>query len=78
MLYAFVGASASATPAPFVNALRHDKLIGVVGYSLGPAIAGFLYEYSGGYTIPYLAIAASSLIGMTVFSFSGPMRPAAN
>lgn len=29
-LYAFAGASASATPAPFVNALRHDKAIGVV------------------------------------------------
>jgi hypothetical protein len=29
-VYAFVGASASATPAPFVNALRMDKAIGVV------------------------------------------------
>jgi hypothetical protein len=30
LLYGFVGASASATPAPFVNALRHDQFIGVV------------------------------------------------
>jgi len=29
-IYAFAGTSASATPAPFVNALRHDKIIGVV------------------------------------------------
>jgi hypothetical protein len=29
-LYAFLGASAIATPAPFVNALNHDKAIGVV------------------------------------------------
>jgi hypothetical protein len=29
-LYAFVGASAIATPAPFVNALHQDKAIGVV------------------------------------------------
>jgi hypothetical protein len=29
-LYAFLGASAVATPAPFVNALSHDKAIGVV------------------------------------------------
>jgi hypothetical protein len=29
-LRAFVGASANATPAPFVNALRHDRIIGVV------------------------------------------------
>ncbi len=54
-----------------------SQVIGVVGYSLGPAVAGYLYETSGGYMIPYLAIATSSLIGMTVFSFSGPVRPAA-
>ena len=29
-LYAFIGASASATPAPFVNALHMDKAIGVI------------------------------------------------
>ena len=29
-LYAFIGASATATPAPFVNALRQDQAIGVV------------------------------------------------
>jgi hypothetical protein len=29
-LYAFIGASANATPAPFVNALRHDRIIGVI------------------------------------------------
>jgi predicted MFS family arabinose efflux permease len=52
-----------------------SQVIGVVGYSLGPAVAGYLYETSGGYTIPYLAIATSSLIGMTIFSFSGPTRP---
>ena len=28
--YAFIGASATATPAPFVNALRQDQAIGVV------------------------------------------------
>ncbi len=55
-----------------------SQVVGVVGYSLGPAIAGFLYEATGGYTVPYLAIAASSLIGMAVFSFSGPTRPATN
>jgi predicted MFS family arabinose efflux permease len=53
-----------------------SQVIGVVGYSLGPAIAGFLYEASGGYTAAYLALALSSLIGMTIFSFSGPTRPA--
>jgi hypothetical protein len=37
---AFVGASASATPAPFVNALRMDKAIGVIQAerALSPAV----------------------------------------
>ena len=51
-----------------------SQLVGVVGYALGPALAGFLYEASGGYTIPYLAIALSSLLGMAVFAFAGPVR----
>jgi hypothetical protein len=39
-LYAFVGASANATPAPFVNALRHDQIVGVVQgvRQLSPAV----------------------------------------
>lgn len=55
-----------------------SQVIGVIGYSLGPAVAGFLYEFSGGYTASYLAIALSSLIGMGIFSFSGSTRPAAD
>lgn len=51
-----------------------SQLVGVFGYALGPALAGFLYEASGGYTIPYLAIAFSSLLGMAVFAFSGPTQ----
>jgi hypothetical protein len=30
VLSAFIGANASATPAPFVNALKHDELMGIV------------------------------------------------
>jgi len=55
-----------------------SQLAGVFGYAMGPALAGFLYEASGGYAIPYLAIAASSLVGMTIFCFSGPARQAAH
>jgi MFS family permease len=54
-----------------------SQLVGVFGYALGPATAGFLYEASGGYTIPYLAIAFSSLLGMAVFALSGPTIQAA-
>jgi MFS family permease len=51
-----------------------SQLAGVVGYALGPALAGFLYEASGGYTVAYLAIALGSFIGAIVFLFSGPAR----
>jgi MFS family permease len=54
-----------------------SQLIGVFGYALGPALAGFLYEAAGGYTVPYLAIAAGSLIGMGVLALSGPTRQVA-
>ncbi len=51
-----------------------SQLVGVVGYALGPALVGFLYEWSSAYFVPYLAIAASSLVGLAVFSFSGPTQ----
>jgi MFS family permease len=54
-----------------------SQLVGVFGYALGPALVGFLYEASGGYTIPYLAIAFSSLLGMAVFAFAGETRQTA-
>jgi MFS family permease len=54
-----------------------SQLVGVFGYALGPAAAGFLYEASGGYAIPYLAIAASSLLGMAIFAFAGPTKQVA-
>lgn len=51
-----------------------SQLVGVFGYALGPALAGFLYEGSGAYTIPYLALAIGSLAGMVILIFSGPTR----
>jgi len=51
-----------------------SQLVGVFGYALGPALVGYLYEASGGYTSAYLAIAFSSLLGMLVFMLSGPTR----
>ena len=51
-----------------------SQLVGVFGYALGPALVGYLYEASGGYTSGYLAIAFSSLIGMLVFMLSGPTQ----
>jgi MFS family permease len=54
-----------------------SQLVGVFGYALGPALVGYLYEASGGYMIPYLAIAFSSLLGMAVFAFAGETRQTA-
>jgi MFS family permease len=51
-----------------------SQLVGVFGYGLGPALAGFLYEASGGYTVPYLALAAGSLAGFAILALSGPTR----
>lgn len=55
-----------------------SQLVGVLGYALGPALAGILYEQSGSYEIPYLAMAVIALIGMAAFAFSGPTRLAAS
>jgi MFS family permease len=52
-----------------------SQLAGVFGYGLGPALAGFLYEGSGGYTLPYLALAGGSLVGLFLLGLSGPTRP---
>jgi MFS family permease len=52
-----------------------SQLVGVFGYGLGPALAGFLYEAAGGaYTIPYLAMAAGTLAGVAILTMSGPTR----
>jgi MFS family permease len=54
-----------------------SQLVGVFGYGLGPALAGFLYEAAGGYTVPYLALAAGSVIGLAILLLSGPTRQVA-
>jgi MFS family permease len=54
-----------------------SQLVGVFGYGLGPALAGFLYEASAGYTVPYLALAVGSLVGLFILGVSGPTRQVA-
>jgi MFS family permease len=49
-------------------------LAGVVGYAIAPTIMGFLFDATGGYTAPYLAVAGLSLVGMGILSLSGPAR----
>jgi cyanate permease len=54
-----------------------SQLVGVFGYALGPAVVGFLYDASGDYTVAYLAVAASSILGMAIFAFAGPTKQVA-
>jgi MFS family permease len=49
-------------------------LAGVTGYAVAPTLMGFLFDATGGYTAPYLAAAALSLVGMGIFALSGPAR----
>ncbi len=49
-------------------------LAGVIGYAIAPTIMGFLFDATGGYTAPYLAVAGLSLVGMGILSLSGPAR----
>jgi MFS family permease len=51
-----------------------SQLVGVFGYGLGPALAGFLYETSGGYAVPYLALALGSVVGLFTLALSGPTQ----
>ena len=46
-------------------------LISFSGTALGPLLLGWLYDVAGGYRSSYLAAAACSLIGATMFSFAG-------
>lgn len=49
-------------------------IVGVMGYAIAPTLMGVLYETSGGYAAPYLAVAALSFVGMGILSISGPGR----
>jgi MFS family permease len=54
-----------------------SQMLTVVGVALCPALIGLLYESSGGYELPFLAIAALSLVGLAIlaaFSRRAPSR----
>jgi predicted MFS family arabinose efflux permease len=59
-----------------IYSLSH--FVGVFGSAIGPSVLGVLYEASGGYAIPYLTVAATSLAGIVMLKLSGPTRQIAD
>jgi MFS family permease len=53
-----------------------SQLMTVAGLAGGPALVGLLYETSGGYAVPFVGIALSSLVGFAILATAGP-RPSA-
>jgi MFS family permease len=50
-----------------------SQFVTVLGLASGPALAGIVYE-SAGYGAAYLMLAAISLVGLAILTFSGPHR----
>jgi MFS family permease len=46
-----------------------SQMVTVVGVAGCPALVGVLYEASGGYALPFLIIAAITLIGLVVLAW---------
>lgn len=52
-----------------------SQMVTVIGVASCPALVGLIYEVSGGYAVPFLAIAAATLVGFAILAvFSGPRR----
>ena len=52
-----------------------SQVVSMGGLAAGPALVGLVYEASGGYAVPFLAIAAATLVGLAILaSYSEPRR----
>ena len=52
-----------------------SQVVSMGGLAAGPALVGLVYEASGGYAVPFLAIAAATLVGLAFLaSYSEPRR----
>jgi MFS family permease len=50
-----------------------SQVLSMVGLAAFPALVGLLYEASGGYEMPFLAVAAGTLVGLAILgSYAGP------
>jgi MFS family permease len=46
-----------------------SQFVAMVGVAVGPAAVGVIYEQSGGYAIPFMALASASFLGLLVLQF---------
>jgi MFS family permease len=51
-----------------------SQLITVMGVAGCPALMGLLFEASAGYTVPFLAVAGLTLVGLAVLGLFGATR----
>ncbi len=51
-----------------------SQMFGTVGVAAGPALVGVVYDLAGGYSPAYLAVAAASVVALTIFAVSGTVR----
>lgn len=53
-----------------------SQMVTVIGVASCPALIGLIYEMSGGYAVPFLAVAALTLVGFAILAtFSGSRAP---
>ena len=52
-----------------------SQLLTAIGVAGGPALVGLIDEAAGGYTIPYLVVAGSSLVGLLLLALAVRSRP---
>ena len=51
-----------------------SQLMTMIGVAGCPSLVGLLYEASGGYVVPFLAVAGLTLIGLAVLALFGARR----
>jgi MFS family permease len=52
-----------------------SQMVTMGGLAAGPALVGLVYEASGGYAVPFLAIAAATLVGLVILAvYSDPRQ----
>jgi MFS family permease len=51
-----------------------SQVLTMGGLAAGPALVGLVYEASGGYAVPFLAIAAATLVGIAILAAYGHPR----
>ena len=51
-----------------------SQLMTVVGMAACPSLIGLLYEATGGYGVPFLAVAGLTMVGLAVLAIFGTVR----